>query len=548
MKTLIKFQKSPYPSMLQTSLKRLTLCAAACASLIWAPDHLDAQQKPNIVLIFADDLDADEINCTSKDTDIWPTLSGAQMLKKKTGKKAGDPKVLTPNIDELAKDGLMLTRFYVNATVCTSSRYCLLTGRYATRGEELQRSYKPGTHATLEWRPAILKKESSLPKELQKQGYRTGIIGKWHNLPEKVKGMPKMKKKERMANPTYKEVQGFEEKLKQQYKAGLDHLSDGFGWDVIDRMEWGNSIVNLDWQCQGALKFIEESKEQPFFLYCALPVPHGQYHFPYNDVLSYDRRVTSDGLLDKPAQVLPSDEDVTRRVKAAGVPMKNAMATRMDDYVGAIMSKLEEHGLTENTLVIFTSDHGSRGKNSVYEGGAKVPFIAVWPEKIKAGSSNDSLIGSIDVATTLIELAGGKTPADMSLDAMSFLPQLMGEAEPADWRESMLLEAGNAKGVVTKNYKYVANRVTPEIESKMKAAPRKVFWSGVDHHNYGNEHMYPTFWDTDQLFDLRKDLYENVNLVTNPEYDSIYKKMRGHMSQLLGTLPYTFGELNPAKN
>ena len=77
-------------------------------------------------------------------------------------------------------------------------------------------------------------------------------------------------------------------------------MEEGFGWNVVDRMEWGNSIVNLDWQCEGALKFIDQSKNQPFFLYCALPVPHGQYRFDYNQIESYDRRVTSAGLLEEP--------------------------------------------------------------------------------------------------------------------------------------------------------------------------------------------------------------------------------------------------------
>ena len=140
--------------------------------------HIYAE-KPNIVLFFADDLDADEVNCTSEMNNIWATHTGA----KENGfwNKGATGNVLTPNIDTLTRDGMLFTRFYVNATVCSPSRYCLLTGRYATRGLELQNDFPVGTHATLEWRPGILRSESSLPKELQKCGYRTAIIGKWHN-------------------------------------------------------------------------------------------------------------------------------------------------------------------------------------------------------------------------------------------------------------------------------------------------------------------------------------------------------------------------------
>ena len=112
--------------------------------------HIYAE-KPNIVLFFADDLDADEVNCTSEMNNIWATHTGA----KENGfwNKGATGNVLTPNIDTLTRDGMLFTRFYVNATVCSPSRYCLLTGRYATRGLELQNDFPVGTHATLEWRP-----------------------------------------------------------------------------------------------------------------------------------------------------------------------------------------------------------------------------------------------------------------------------------------------------------------------------------------------------------------------------------------------------------
>lgn len=218
------------------------------------------------------------------------------------------------------------------------------------------------------------------------------------------------------------------------------------------------------------------------------------------------------------------------------------MATRMDDYVGAVLDKLEELGLRENTIVIFTSDHGNRGKNSCYEGGAKVPMMIEWPRKVKPGTQNDSLIGNIDIAATLVQLAGGTLPADMAQDSRSFVPQLAGKPEPKDWRKTMLIEAGNSKGIVSKEWKYVASRVAPEVAEKMKARPKEVYWSGVDHHNYGNENMYPSYWDANQLFDLNKDLYEQKNLAENPEYAAQLKAMQAELSKFVDSLPHTFGE------
>ncbi len=496
--------------------------------------------RPNFIIILADDLDADEINCTAGLDDVWATPAGAKARGKGRSVKAGIPKVYTPAIDSLAEQGALFTRFYVNATVCTSSRYCLLTGRLSSRGPEHLERFEQGSHATLGWDPQMLRSESNLPKELKKLGYRTGIIGKWHNMPREVS--PKRNKDDHKANATYEHTRQVEANLQKHYRTNLEYLQKGYGWDVVDRMEWGNSIVNLDWQCEGALEFIEDNTSSPFFLYVALPVPHGQYSFPYNDISSLDRRVTSNGILEEEPGVLPSDEDVHKRIKANGVPIQNAMATHMDDYVAAILAKLDEHGLRENTLVIFTSDHGSRGKNSAYEGGAKVPMLISWPMKVKPGTVCDSLIGSIDISNTLIEIAGGKAPADMSQDSLSFLPQMFGQAEPPNWRKSMLIEAGNSKGVVTREWKYVANRVPQDIEKLMQERPKEVFWTGVDHHNYQNEVMYETYWDTDQLFDLKKDLYETVNLYSKPEYRSARIEMRKEMDRYISSLPFSFGE------
>lgn len=499
---------------------------------------LSASQQPNIILIYADDLDADEINCTSQMTSIWATHSGAK--ERKYWNKGLNAKVLTPNIDGLAQSGMLFTRFYVNGTVCTSSRYSLLTGRYPSRGPDIQKDYPAGTDATLAWTPAILRSENNLAKELQNLGYRTGIIGKWHNMPNRV--LPKLPKKIHAPNASYATTKEFEQGIQSYYRKGFEYLSNGFGWDVVDRMEWGNSIVNLDWQCDGALDFIQDSKDEPFFLYCSLPVPHGQYKFDYNQIESYDNRVTSNGLLNEPIHVLPTTKDVLARCKEAGVPKENAMATRMDDYVGAILKRLDALGLSENTLIIFTSDHGSRGKNSVYEGGAKVPMLLSWPSKVAAASVCDSLIGNVDLTATLIELAGGSLPSNLGEDSDSFVAILEGKPEPEEWREYMLIEAGNTKGIVTTDWKYLANRVRPEVEAEMNARPQTVFWSGVDHHNYQNENMYPAYWDADQLYDLRNDLYEQQNLAGSDVHSETLEQMREWLSQEISGLPHTFGE------
>lgn len=499
----------------------------ACLSL------LQAQDRPNIILIYADDLDADELEYTAGSTDIWPTFTGIE--------KPEIAKLHTPHINSIAEDGIVFTRFYVNSSVCTPSRYNLMSGRLATRGPDMLKKFPAGTHAQLDWFPAMLRSESSIAKELQKLGYRTGIVGKWHNMPAEA-NMPKIERAHRKANPTMEEISEYEDIVKAYYQVGLDYFRVGFGWDVVDRMEWGNFIVNLDWMAEGALNFIDESKNEPFFLYLPLPVPHGQYKNNYNQLSKLDGRICASGILDKEPGVLPSDEDVYSRCHAMGVPDENAMATHMDDYIGAVLGKLDQYGFRDNTLVIFTSDHGSRGKNSCFEGAIRMPFFAAWPAGITPGTQCESLCGNIDVAATLIEVAGGVAPADMNLDGRSFLPLMLGDEEPSDWRTSLFIEAGNSRAVVTKKWKYIANRVTPEIEQRMKERPGEVYWTGVDHHNYNTENMYPGYWDADQLYDLDADLYEQNNIFRSSASCKVIPELKKEMDRYVAGLPHTFGE------
>ncbi len=498
-------------------------------------------QKPNIVLIYADDLDADEIAYTAVTYDTWPTFTGFKNIGSGSNKKAGSAKLLTPNINSIAEDGVVFTRFYITSTICTPSRYSLMTGRLATRGIELQDRFPAGTQVNLDWSPAVVRSETCLSKELQKLGYRTGIVGKWHNLPAEA-NLPKMTQDQKKPDPTLAEVSEYEEKVKAFYNAGLDYLSVGFGWDVVDRMEWGNFIVNLDWMCEGALKFIEDSKDKPFFLYLPLPVPHGQYSYKYNNLDNLDRRVCANGILAKAPNVLPSDEDIYRRLEENGIPKENAMATHMDDYVGAVLQKLDESGLRENTVVIFSSDHGNRGKNSCYEGAARMPLFVSWPGKITPGTKNESLCANTDISVTLIEIAGGLPPEDMQIDSKSLLTLLLGKPEPKDWRTSLFLEVGNSRAVVTKQWKYIANRVSPDIAKLMADNPHKVFWSGVNHHNYNTEGIYPAYWDADQLYDLDKDLFEQKNLFKTTENCKVISELKETMDKYIRDLPNNFGE------
>ena len=518
--------------------------------------HAQEAQKPNIVLIYADDLDADEVGFADDPT-AWPSYTGRAKLGITGGGRKGrggyaDPRMLTPHIDSLARDGAVLTRFYITSPVCTPSRYSLITGRLASRSPGLAEKFPPGSHATMGWDTSIGPQETSLPKCIQTAGYQTGMVGKWHNF---AKGKLFQRKYILPHNPTLADYEkpGAAEGIRKNYNKALRILRNGYGWNYVDRINIGNSVFNLEWMMEGALEFIERSKDGPFFLYVSLPVPHGQYMYKYCNVGKLEPRATSAGLIDRLPNVMPSRASVYERLSKAGISSANAMGTHMDDAVGAVLRKLEEIEAQDNTLVFFVGDNPSRGKNSDFEG-AREPAIANWAGRIKPGTRVHSLCANTDLAATLVAAAGGTIPDDIAQDSRNFLPQLLGQPAPPDWRKAVLLEIGNTKAAVSKRWKYIANRVPPHVAVKMKVdaeraakagTPRTIYWTGVNHHSYGAELDFAHYYDADQLYDLDVDLYETTNLAAVPAHSVELQAMKKTLRRLLAPLPHGFGEFKP---
>ncbi len=438
------------------------------------------QRKPNIIMIYADDLDFDELNLY--DYHRFPSYTGAVELGIFKPQDIGkwnykEKRMLMPNIESLAREGAVFNRFYITTSVCTPSRYSLLTGRYASRSPGLFRFFPPGTQANIQWNTPLLAEETNVAKVLKANGYTAGIVGKWHNgAPgSRVIGLPKD------ADPGDPKNAA---KIKVAYDHTIRYLRENLGFDFVERVYFGNKeklglpksigVHNLEWITEGALKFIDKFHNRPFFLYMALPIPHGQYSSSF---LKENPLATPAGLLDKAPNVQPSRQSIAERLKKAGITRRNAMAAWMDDSVGAVLDKLKEKGIVDNTVVIFSSDHQSRGKYTCYEG-CRVPFIIRWPNKIEPGTRIDPICANIDLTPTFIDMAGGTPPADMTLDGRSFLPLLLGKKKQTEWRDSLLLECSNIRAVVTEKWKYIANRPPSEVRSRMEEEARKCAKSG----------------------------------------------------------------------
>jgi arylsulfatase A-like enzyme len=466
--------------------------------------------------------------------------------------------MLTPHIDSLAQNGVKFSRFYVTTAICTPSRYSVLTGQYASRSPEFCAKHPPGTQASIRWDTDLAPGQENVARAMKRAGYRTGMVGKWHC------GMDDgyvMKGVAPDADPWDAAVQ---RRIRDRYESGQKQIRARAGWDFCESLYFTNKeglglpramqVHNLEWLAEGAVRFIRESAAQPFFLYVPLTVPHAQYT---QEWLKENPLFTPAGVLDKLPNVMPPREDLFHRLKEAGIDPRNAPATWVDDLVGA----LQQTGTAENTLVIFSSDHQSRGKDTCYES-SRVPFVARWSGRIPAGSQVDALTANIDLFPTFLELAGGSTQAAM--DGRSFAPHLLGQPQPPDWRSALLLETSNIRAAVGADWKYIANRPPEEVWRKIEADAQEALRAGrkryvaLDgvrnpHPNYEREGIryaaladFPHYFDRDQLYHLGQDVFEQDNLAGDPSYRRQVGAMQEELRRLLAPLPHTFGEFKSA--
>lgn len=351
-----------------------------------------AQERPNVVLIIADDLGYGDLG------------------------SYGATDIRTPSIDSIAAEGIRMTDFYSNAVLCSPTRAALMTGRYQQRyniegplGSSMQ---SIGLHST----------GKSLPRLLKNNGYATALVGKWH-----IGGAPE-------ASPN---THGFDYFF--GFKAGyIDYYFHDRGPDNPDLWENETQITEegyiTDLITEHTIEFIEQNAAQPFFIDVSYNAPHWPYQRP--DQQSRAR--------ENARPLRPDSEDTNTREDYI------SMVERMDQGVGNILATLERLGLTENTIVIFTSDNGgewlarndpfSNRKETVWEGGIRVPAIIKWPGQLPAGIVSNQVGITMDLTASIIETTGTQLPTDLDLEGINLFPILNEEVSEVDrtlyWRSS----------------------------------------------------------------------------------------------------------------
>jgi arylsulfatase A len=305
----------------------------------------------------------------------------------------------TPALDQLMSESVCFTQQYTASPVCNPSRACLMTGRYP---------HRTGSIDTLEWRglERLALRETTLADVLNGAGYTTGLVGKWHLG---------------AYDPRYHPLRrGFDESV--CFRGGMH---DYYDW----RLEFNDTVVRADGRyltdvwTEEAAGFIRRHRDEPFFLHVTYNAPHTPLQAPEDEVEPF----LEDGRFNK------------------GVSTLYGMISRMDRGVARILETLEECGLADNTIVMFTSDNGPQfggqgdeclnrfncqlhgAKGSVYEGGIRVPMILRWPVGVEGGREVSDMVHFSDWFPTILSLAGVPVPPDLELDGVDVVPAIRGE-------------------------------------------------------------------------------------------------------------------------
>lgn len=458
-------------------MKRIVMALWVCC--VWGPIYA-ADTPPNVIVILADDVGYGDLSCY------------------------GATKIKTPHLDSLAKNGMRFTDAHSPAAVCTPTRYSLLTGQYAFR-------HAPGSRILSGVAPLSIPQDRlTVPKLMQQAKYTTGVVGKWHlGLGETEPDFNQEIK------PGAKEV-GFDysflipatgdrtpcvyvengrvvnhdpkDPIRVNYTAKVgteptgkenpDKLTNqkpSKGHDAtivngISRIGWMTGGQKARWKDEDmadeitkkAVQFINTNKAKPFFLYFATHDAHVP-RFPH-----------------------------PRFRGTSGHGLRGDAIQELDWCVGELLKTLQQHNLTENTLVIFTSDNGGvmddgyedgtgtdtsghrcngvlrSFKGSPYEGGTRVPFVAQWPKHVPAGVVSNELLCHVDLLATLAALTQQKLPAEAGPDSFNQLPALLAVKPAKPCRETLITQAGN---VALLSFRKGPWKLIPPLGKKAKGGP-----------------------------------------------------------------------------
>ncbi len=430
-----------------------------------------AEKKRNLIFIFIDDMRYDSMSCM------------------------GHPFLETPNLDRMAAGGMLFNNAFVTTSLCSPSRASILSGQYAHR------------HGVLDNGTLLPSGTPTFPIELQKNGYETAFIGKWH-----------------MGGHTDAPRPGFDHWVSFRGQGVYKDPTFNINGEKVKREGYMTDILTND-----AVDFIKKKHDKPFMLYLSHKAVHADFY-------------PADRHLDRysDAEIKFTDSMANTEENYEGKPLwvkrqrhswhgvdfmyhdhtyfdrfirdYNRTMLAVDDSIGMILDTLQEQGLLESTLILFMSDngflHGEHGlidKRCMYEESIRVPLIAHCPELIQGGQRTDRIALNVDIAPTLLAAAGITVPG--TIQGASLLPVVQGQDE--NWRDAML-------------YEYFWERSFPQTPT--------VFGVRTEQYKYMDYHG---IFDLNELYDLKKDPKEMHNLIDDPAYYEVRVGMQKRLQDLM---------------
>lgn len=458
------------PLMTLLSKFRFRLLLPLIVSCLAAPvvPQSSAADHPNLVLIIADDMAWDDC--------------GAY----------GNANIRTPNIDQLARDGMLFEKAFLTVSSCSPSRASIITGRYPTNTDADE----------LHW--PLPAEQITFVEKLKAAGYWTAAAGKWH-LGDAVR--------DRFDEIREVDTSGFQLPSGEAGKAGK----------FVESLEGEAQSGCADW-----IPLLQaRPKDKPFFLWLAALDPHRDYH---------------EGILDDPHQpgdaILPPYHVDTPETRADYALYYDEIS-RLDKYVGRVVAELEAQGVADDTLILFFSDNGRpfpRDKTTVYDSGIRTPWIVRWPSRVAAGTKCGRLVSSVDIAPTFLQLAGVEPGPDSTFVGKSFVALLDDPSKPI--RDFIFAEKNwhdfedHARAARDERFKYIRNDypdlpLTPSADSA-RSPTYEALKAG---HAAGSltdaqETVFRTPRSAEEIYDTLSDPFELNNLVADPAHADTLTRLR----------------------
>jgi len=473
---------APFPFHARFRFRFLVLALVTCITAF--AQETQKLARPNIIVVLVDDMRWDEFS------------------------NAGHNYIKTPNIDRIAKEGANFINAFATTPLCSPSRANFLTGQYAHTNGIIDNTARNAQSHQLQ----------TFPKQLHEHGYATAFIGKWHmgNDDSKRPGFDywvSLKGQGEAINPALN-INGEQQTVK------------GYVTDILT---------------DHAIRFISKKRDQPFLLYLAHKalhpnsmqrddgkvvdlgkggfIPAERHLGMYSDAVFKRRPNYNIVPLDKPALarsiagVPPLSPETSTKEKT--IRERSEMLMAVDEGLGLMLKTLEATGALDNTIVVFTSDHGywygehclDLERRLAYEEAIRIPMLVRYPPKIKAGTKPEQIVLSIDLASTLLDMAGVNPGS--TLQGKSWEPIFSGKVK--DWRSSFLIE-------------YYSDIVFPRITNMGYKAVRN------------QRYKYIHYTDLDgmnELYDLASDPYEIHNIINNPGMANILQELKKELNRLL---------------